>query len=367
MKRSLLIIKKTHLWLGLLTGPLVFVIALTGAIYSFQEEIQNAIQPYRFYNKTNDKLLSPTALKQIAATVNPKKKVHAVMLYSDNHSSKVIFYEYEKYYDIVYLNPENGQVLSNQNAERGFFPFILDGHFYLWLPPEIGQPLVASVTLVFLLIVIFGLISWWPKSGNKAQRFKIKWKASWKRLNFDLHSVFGFYTLLFSFVFAITGLVWGFIWFKNTYFKLMSGGSQFIEYYEPMSLEKADSLTQNIDKTFYFIKNKNPQYHYIEVHFPETQKGSLAVNVNTDEGTYWKTNYYYFDQKTLKDIAVDHYWGKLQTSSFAEKLMRMNYDIHTGAILGIPGKILVFFMSLIIASLPITGFIFYLGKLKKKK
>jgi len=45
----------------------------------------------------------------------------------------------------------------------------------------------------------------------------------------------------------------------------------------------------------------------------------------------------------------------------------MNYDIHTGAILGLPGKILAFFASLICASLPVTGFYIWYGRKYKKK
>jgi uncharacterized iron-regulated membrane protein len=45
----------------------------------------------------------------------------------------------------------------------------------------------------------------------------------------------------------------------------------------------------------------------------------------------------------------------------------MNYDIHTGAIIGLPGKILAFFASLIVASLPITGFYIWWGRKQKQK
>ncbi len=45
----------------------------------------------------------------------------------------------------------------------------------------------------------------------------------------------------------------------------------------------------------------------------------------------------------------------------------MNYDIHVGAVLGLPGKIMAFFASLIAASLPVTGFYVWCGRKKKKK
>ena len=35
----------------------------------------------------------------------------------------------------------------------------------------------------------------------------------------------------------------------------------------------------------------------------------------------------------------------------------MNYDIHVGAIGGLTGKIIAFIVSLICASLPVTGFL----------
>jgi uncharacterized iron-regulated membrane protein len=60
-------------------------------------------------------------------------------------------------------------------------------------------------------------------------------------------------------------------------------------------------------------------------------------------------------------------YGRLHDATFADKLLRMNYDIHTGGILGLSGKIFMFLMSLIIASLPITGVVIWINKKKKNK
>jgi uncharacterized iron-regulated membrane protein len=43
----------------------------------------------------------------------------------------------------------------------------------------------------------------------------------------------------------------------------------------------------------------------------------------------------------------------------------MNYDIHIGAVLGYPGRIVAFLAALIAASLPITGLLIWLGRRKK--
>ncbi|MGN6343213.1 MAG: PepSY domain-containing protein [Ginsengibacter sp.] len=44
----------------------------------------------------------------------------------------------------------------------------------------------------------------------------------------------------------------------------------------------------------------------------------------------------------------------------------MNYDVHVGTVLGLAGKVLAFFASLIAASLPVTGFYIWCGKKHKK-
>ena len=40
--------------------------------------------------------------------------------------------------------------------------------------------------------------------------------------------------------------------------------------------------------------------------------------------------------------------------------------MHVGAVLGIAGKLLAFFASLIAASLPVTGFLIWWGRQRKK-
>jgi uncharacterized iron-regulated membrane protein len=78
-------------------------------------------------------------------------------------------------------------------------------------------------------------------------------------------------------------------------------------------------------------------------------------------------DYRYFDQYTLEEIDVDQIYGRLDKASIADKMFRMNYDIHTGAIIGLPGKFLAFFASLIAASLPVTGFLIWWGRSKKNR
>jgi uncharacterized iron-regulated membrane protein len=87
--------------------------------------------------------------------------------------------------------------------------------------------------------------------------------------------------------------------------------------------------------------------------------------VYLDKDLFYNADNLYFDQYTAKQIPVS-YWGKYADANAGEKATRMNYDIHIGAIAGLPGRILMFFAALITASLPVTGFYIWWGKKKKK-
>src|SRR5688500_3110494 len=214
------------------------------------------------------------------------------------------------------------------------------------------------------------MILWWPKNKKAAkQRFSIKWSARWRRKNYDLHNVLGFYATWVAIILVVTGLVWGFEWFAEGYYQL-AGGKKSLLYIEPDSdstLISAVSDVPSIDRIYTRMRAENPTAEILEVHIPATASSSIEVSINPDDGTYWQTDYRYFDQYSLKELTVNHVYGKSSEASFADKLVRMNYDIHTGAVLGLPGKILAFFAGLIIASLPITGCYIWWGRRQKSK
>jgi uncharacterized iron-regulated membrane protein len=362
-------IGKIHLWLGLSSGIIVFIIAVTGCLYAFQEEIQNVTEEYRFVEKKDSPFLPPSKLEQIARKEYPNKELHAIKYNGSEKSAEAIFYHYEPtYYYVVYLNPYSGEVLEKANMDEGFFRFILDGHFYLWLPHKIGQIVVASATLIFLVLLISGLILWYPRNKNATkQRFFFQWKkgTKWKRKNYDLHNITGFYVSLIALVFAITGLVWGFQWFAYSYYTVL-GGEKSMIYQDPISSKTKSTLEKPVDKVWALMQKEYPNTKSIEVHPPENDSTSIAANANPEEGTYWKTDYRYFDQYTLEEKEVNHIYGKYENAKTSDKLMRMNYDIHTGAVFGLAGKIFAFLISLLIASLPVSGFYIWWGRNKNR-
>lgn len=368
------LIGKLHLYLGLTSGIVVFMVSLTGCILAFEQEIKSFTQPYMYVVPPADaRVLPPSVLQASAEKALPGKQANGVLYGVPTRNAEVGFYNFDpEYYYVVYVNPYTAEVQKVWNEDGDFFHFILHGHYYLWLPEKIGQVVVASSTLIFLVMLVSGLVLWWPKNKSVAkQRFSVKWDAAWRRKNYDMHNVFGFYMMSIGFIFAITGLVWGFQWFSQSLYTV-TGGKGSDAYYNPTSDTTALSVVskpiQAVDKAWHMLQKEYPGNKGINISIPHLKSESIYSYVNFRAGTYYKVDYNYFDQHTLKRIkAVGPYSGKYNEANFANTLRRMNYDIHTGAILGLPGKILAFCASLICASLPVTGFIIWWGRNKKKK
>jgi uncharacterized iron-regulated membrane protein len=371
-----------HLWLGLSSGLVVFIVSITGCIYAFEKEIRDVTQPYQFVEKQDKPFLPPSRLSAIARDYafgtlpdTGELRIRSIQ-YGDAGAAAIAAYQTkEQGYTMIYLNPYSGKVLHEKILKKDFFRIILAGHFYLWLPPKIGQPVVASATLIFVVLLLTGLVMWWPKNLKKANRnksFKVKWKASFKRLNYDLHNVLGFYVLLIGLVLALTGLVWGFQWFNKSLYWTASGGRSLPAKEKHIS-ERPETVrvtpASQADKLWLLLRpdSRNTQGS-IRIQLPMKEDGVFEVVTNPERGTYYRREQSRYDQYSLQPLALQDVFAKnFKEASGADKLNRMNYDIHVGAVLGLPGKILAFFASLICGSLPVTGFIVWWGKRRKKR
>jgi uncharacterized iron-regulated membrane protein len=366
------LIGQLHLWLGLSSGLVVFVVAVTGCLYAFKTELEDLTQPYRFIPTQQAAVLPPSAMQAIGTRILPGKSIHSVTYHAGGRAAILSFYHYEPtYYYLAFINPYSGEVLHVQDMSRDFFYQVLQGHFYLWLPPEIGQPVVATATLIFVLLLLSGLVLWWPKNRAAArQRVRFSWKDTtrFKRKNYDLHNVLGFYALVVLLLLSLTGLVWGFQWFARSTYWLTSGGRELVSFYEPQSISTGTAAHPTaIDRLWARAVATHPGAKSIEAHYPESADGTIAISTNPEEGTFWKADHRYYDQRTFQEIPVQHQYGRYHDDlSAADKLARMNYDLHVGAIWGLPGKILMFLASLVAASLPVTGFLIWWGRRKNR-
>ncbi len=363
-------IRKIHLWLGLSSGLIVCFLGITGCILAFELEIRSMTEQYRNVSIEKKSYLPPSVLSEKARPHMLSQSVLGIEYPGAGKAAVAAYYDLQENYELVFLNPYTGEVLKHKDMTKDFFRIILDGHFYLWLPHHIGQPIVASATLIFVILMITGLILWWPrKKGVVKQRFTIKWNARWRRKNYDLHNVLGFYMSWIAIFLALTGLVFGFQWFARSVYFVTSGGEPMVEHAHPLSDTTKPVMIANMaDHLWNDYRTQVKSNESMGVYFAHLPTDPLEVVINHRPGTYYNSDFFHFDQYTGNLLeAPGSYNGRFADASLADKIVRMNYDMHVGAILGLPGKLLAFFASLIAASLPITGFLIWWGRKKKAR
>ena len=362
-------LKKIHLCLGLASGLLILFLGITGCILAFETETRKLTENFRKVEDKGEEWLLPSQLKPIAEKQMQSGKVIGIE-YPGREKAAIASYYDENNYEIVFINPYSGEVIKHKNMKHDFFRIVLEGHYNLWMPHDIGQMIVCSGTLVFVILMITGIILWWPKNKSaRKQRFSIKWNASFKRKNYDLHNVLGFYMTWVAIFIAITGMAFGFKWVSQTIYFVSSGGEKMIEHKHPHSYPLNQNQIQNLpDLLWMKYVHGIAGNESIGIYFAQLPDDPHEVVINHRPGTYYKSDYFHFDQYSGKLLhAEGSYDGKFSEASIANKIVRMNYDMHVGAIFGLPGKILAFLASLIAASLPVTGFLIWRGKQKKKK
>ncbi len=369
-----------HLWLGLGSGLIVVIIGLTGCIYAFQVEISEMIHYDEIFVKVpahaNPLPLSTLKL-QAEKALGKGKEIGFMTSYKDpgrtwefgvfkGGDPKAFFYfDAVDYYDVVFINPYTGKVTLVIDYKNEFFNIIKYIHWSLLINHPVGQQVIGWSTFIFVILLVTGMIMWWPgnlKKSNFDKSFKVKWGASFKRLNYDLHNVPGFYAMLIALILSLTGMVWAFEWFKNTVY-VVATLSTVVPENKTMKSDRTETAIKNpLDAAFYAVEKQFPYARRIGISPAYGKDGVIYAYAYGSEETYYDADEVQLDQYTGKMLNHKNY----RKQNAGEQLSNMNYDIHVGAILGLPGKILAFCASLIAASLPITGFIIWQGRRKKK-
>ncbi len=361
------LINDIHLYLGLVSGVILFLICLSGSFLAFEHEIKAFFAEKHVIKSDGQKQHIEGLISNLENSYKGRVTGFTIPANENEPYKFTIKNSREKRASSLLVDPYTGMLLPwKKTAADAFLQTMLKLHRWLLFDKKVGRPIAGISTLIFIILSISGIILWFPKKLKWKyikQGFKIKTNAKWKRVNHDLHKTLGFYVCIFTIILGLTGLCWSFKTYRNILGNLLNA-------------EIFNKKTPNLP--FKDAKVKKEKYISLEdiialANVKLNYKGKLVISFPQEKGKVYTFKKYndsnrvpYYDKIYIdgsgKILSVELFKDR----SFTQQIASLIKPLHTGEIYGTPSKILYFLVSIIAASLPITGFIIWFNKLKKK-
>lgn len=337
------ILWRWHFLAGVVACPVVFVIALTGALYTFQPELDRALNPELLHvepagaRRPVDELVRAAPASCTVIGINlPSATDRPATVYCSQGTRRE-----------VYIDPYRAVLLGERDVGASFFTIVFGLHWDLLLGSP-GRIVIEWASSWTLLLLLSGAVLWWPRG----KRGGVWWPRrgvrprQWLR---DLHAVLGAYALPVLLAVTATGLLWTLYagekrWHpltEDTVHEAWDHPPRSTVHGERIAIERALGAARPAHDTraVYIALPAAVDASYAFLFYDDAfETASVATSVWID--AYAGTRLF------------EHGWD---SRSLAGKLDSVAYNIHVGAILGLPGRIAACTAATILAALCITG------------
>lgn len=394
-----------HLWAGLISGLVLVVVCFTGTVYVYNTEIRESAAKH-LYEVSEQRGEVKPGLNTILESARKQIEGDFISVSIPFEANRSLLINVKKEGDqsrsgtTYFINPYSGEILGN-NAEPTWADNLMKDMFSLhrWLMLDrveeplfgelpnrtLGSYITGTATILFTIGVITGLIIWFPKRlKNWKQGLKIK-SGNWKRLNHDLHNSLAFYSIIILFLMGVTGPFWSFPWYREALQKSLGTYKE-----QPSENRSGNAVNPTVTGT----ANQNPGANSGEsgnqsvalmtmdierivqltdsvldyegsyrISFPQKPEDLISVNK-------YKTGFFApaaADKIQMKaDLTIDEV-QVFKEKPLNERISSSIKSIHIGDVYGSFSKILYFLACLVATSLPFTGTLIWINKMKKKK
>ncbi len=344
-----------HFWAGIVACPVLLVVAITGALYTFRQEIEDWQQAdVRSVESAGER--TPLS-EQIAAVkaAYPDWKPTRVTLWADPRKSTVVQVERpdtEKgSLPAVFVNPYTAKVIVDGNVRSPFFSGVLTLHRSLFAG-TFGRVVVELTTSWTLVLLVSGVFLWWPSRWSRV------WGVWLPRLRSkpyvvlrDLHTVGGIALTPVIALIAFTGLFFTVVWLWS-FNGVSNGAGKFprdLLAAPPSQAPPAGALPMSVDVAVTAARERFP-YQTLNLTLPKKPTDAFAFTARGGSG-----------RSVDGSVAVDQYTGKVLSDKRAEHQSSVEQarlyvlPIHMGTIGGTATKVLALVACLVLAGLGVSG------------
>lgn len=387
-----------HRYAGLLTAGFLFISGFTGAIISWDHELDDLLNPHLMHAHTPGTPQPPLALAQQLEARYPQITVSYIPIALEAGESIAFGVSprvnpatqklYEPGFNQIFVDPVSGAELGKREwgavwpiTKETFVSFLYRLHYTLHIPEMWGIDrwgvwLMGGIAMIWVVDSFVGFYLTLPlrrKGASKSwmERWKPAWKVRWSgggnKLNFDLHRAFSLWTWALLIILSFTAFSLNL--YSEVFYPVMSKISKvtptpfdvipMAELHKPYTAKiEYASIIETAGKEARQRQWSEPvgavfytnSYNVYGVSFYKAGNDHGAGGVGPA--------YLYFDGTDGKLLGERLPWK----GTAADIFVQAQFPLHSGRILGLPGRILISFMGLVVAMLSVTGVIIWWRK-----
>ena len=370
--------RKIHLWLAVPFGLIITIICFTGALLVFEDQVTQLTNRHLYYVESPGSQPLPvgTLVEKVESQLTKGATITGVTIYPQPDRSYQVNLSAPKG-AAVYIDPYTGEVLG-QSQRTPFFRTVFMLHRWLldsqpadggifW-----GKRITGISTLLFVIILLSGIVIWWPRSRKGLKNgIQIALRKGKTCFWHDLHAAGGIYVLLLVLVMALTGLTWSFDWYKNAFYTLF-GVETTAPAKGPAHKEKSPQGPQP-GTTAEAATPATPFACWQQVYDQLAAENPDRLKIEITDGTASVSNNRYGNIRGTDRYTFDPQSGQITGASLYKdtgnsgKIRGWIYSVHTGAWGGNLTRIIWFLAALLGATLPLTGYYLWIKRLYCKR
>jgi len=367
---------QVHSIAGLVLALLLALIALTGSVMSFEDEIVEhlnggiiQVAPRQAPPLMPDELVARLEAVQVAG------KVAAVTLSSDPSAAVRVRFgrdEHGARRTSLYVDPYDARVLGSPRGEE-FFATVRRLHRWLLIPGDAkgwGRQITGIAALGLIVMLISGLVLRWPRRASNVKMWlKPNLGLRGRGLHRSLHAVIGTWVLPIYVVMTLTGLWYSFDWYKDGVVWLLSRphlAAAKMQPKQPRAPGRPEPAPQvGFDRAWTtFLHEEGGRFSKALLTLPVGPGTVIRIRSWGKDSTL---------DTTRDEFRIDAITGQLASTeryadkTFGEKMIANVLDIHRGAILGWPGKLAFMIAAALMPLFAVTGILLYLSRRRLRR
>ena len=340
---------QVHLWLGVIAGVYIFVVCATGAALVFRIDMQRALHPDLFTPSADGPPADPVAIMASVTRAYPSERLSGIDAPTTERPTYLAYTSSGEDFRALLIDPVTATMLG-EIPKASFVRTLQDLHFDL-LGGRTGRIINGTGAVVLTLMCVTGLVIWWPGRTNWQRSLVVDFRRNWKRINWDLHSATGFWTLAFVLMWAVTGLYFAFpSAFRSTVNRISPISNVRIPQSSPRDGREPMSWRTLIDEA----QRHAPGQHVARVVVPSSERAAFLVQFSPVRPTPLGAD--------LDSVYLDQYSGvRLATSAApvrtaGDLVMAWVAPLHVGNFGGLGVRLAWLVLGLAPPLLFVTGF-----------